>query len=380
MLKEDNELLTRIGPNARMGQLLRRYWWPVATSDKAGSKPVPTRALGEDLILFRDGTGKVGLVERSCPHRSASLEFGRVEKDGIRCFYHGWKFGTDGGCLDMPAEPENSPLKKQVKIRSYPTQEMAGLIFAYMGPAPVPLLPAYDLLVRDDMDRVVTQGLDRCNWLQRAENAADPCHSMALHASVYPSIALKRPDALYEKTWYGMRFSVQYEGQKLQNVFHQIVPSHTRRFGARVGDKRPAQYLHLRTPIDDYQTITYIIEAVETEGGRPGTLAIEDLRVMPPGEYDRVEDGWWGIASHDQDRAAQESQGVIADRTKETLGTSDRGIAMLRQMLLDGLKAIDAGEDPMGIIRDTGENNLIAFDAKKNFTDMDKDFSGKAVG
>jgi hypothetical protein len=177
-----------------------------------------------------------------------------------------------------------------------------------------------------------------------------------------------------------MRFAVQYEGQKLQNVFHQIVPSHTRRFGARVGDKRPAQYLHLRTPVDDYQTITYIIEAVETEGGRPGTIEVEDLRVMPPGEYDRVEDGWWGIASHDQDRAAQESQGVIADRTRETLATSDRGIAMLRQMLLDGLKAIDAGGDPMGIIRDTGQNNLIAFDAKKNFTDMDKDFSGKALG
>lgn len=379
MLAEDNELLTRIGPGTQMGAVLRRYWWPVAYSTNVKDKPVPTRVLGEDLILFRDGNGKLGLVDKACPHRSASLEFGRVEKDGIRCCYHGWKFAADGGCLDMPAEPENSPLKKQVKLKSYKTEEAAGLIFAYLGPDPVPLLPAYDLLVRDDMDRVVTAGLDRCNWLQRAENGADPCHSMALHASVYPSIALKRPDAVYEKTWYGMRFAIQYEGQKLQNVFHQIVPSHTRRFGARVGDKRPAQYLHLRTPVDDYHTITYIIEAVEAEGGRPGTIEVEQLRVTAPGEYDRVEDGWWGVASHDQDRMAQESQGVIADRTKEILATSDRGIAMLRQMLLDGIKAIDQGGDPVGVIRDAGQNNLIAFDAKKNFTDMDKTFSGEKI-
>ena len=379
MLHEDNDLLTRIGPDTRMGTLLRRYWWPVGYSQKVGAKPVPVRILGEDLILFRDGKGHVGLLDRACPHRRASLEFGRVEDKGIRCCYHGWLFDAGGKCLEMPAEPENSPLLERVKTRAYKTQELAGLIFAYMGPDPVPLLPAYDLLVRDDMDRVLTAGLDRCNWLQRAENAADPCHSMALHASVYPSIALKRPDVVYEKTWYGMRFSAQYDA-KLQNVFHQILPSHTRRFGARVGDRRPAQYLHLRVPLDDYQTITYIIEAVETDDGRPGKITTEDLRILPPGEYDRVEDGWWGIGSHDQDRVAQESQGVIADRTRETLATSDKGIAMLRQMLLDGIKAVDNGDDPMGIIRDAGQNNMIGFDSKKNFTDMDKNFSGEKVG
>jgi hypothetical protein len=202
---------------------------------------------------------------------------------------------------------------------------------------------------------------------------------MALHASVYPSIALKRPDVVYEKTWYGMRFAVQYE-DGLQNVFHQIMPSHTRRLGARAGSKRPAQYLHFRVPLDDYQTLTYIVEAVETEDGSPGTIETRAVRSVQPGEYQRVEDGWWGIPSRDQDRLAQESQGVIVDRARETLASSDRGVAMLRRMLLDDLAAIDKGGDPMGIIREPGKNEMIAFDAQKNFTDIDKDVADLKVG
>lgn len=380
MQHEDNELLTRIGPGTRMGNLLRRYWWPVGFSQKLADKPVPTRVLGEDLVMFRAGTGKIGLLDRACPHRSASLENGRVEEKGIRCCYHGWLFAADGQCLDMPAEPADTPLKNHVKAHAYKTQEAAGLIFAYMGPNPAPLLPAYDLLVRDDVDRVVRAGTDRCNWLQRAENGADPCHSMALHASVYPSIALKRPNVVYEKTWYGMRFSIKYEGE-FENVFHQIMPAHTRRLGARTVDKRPAQYLHFRVPIDDYVTQTYIIEAVETEDGKPGTIKTRGTRAVPQGAtHERIEDGWWGIASQDQDRVAQESQGVIVDRTKETLATSDQGIAMFRRMLRDDLVAIDGGADPMGILRDPDKNQMIEFDAKKNFTDIDQSHPGRKVG
>ncbi len=380
MQQEDNELLTRIGPGTRMGNLLRRYWWPVGFSQKLTDKPVPTRILGEDLVMFRDGTGKVGLLDRACPHRSASLENGRVEQNGLRCCYHGWLFATDGQCLDMPAEPADTPLMKNVKAHAYKTREAAGLVFAYMGPDPAPLLPAYDLLVRDDVDRVVRAGMDRCNWLQRAENGADPCHSMALHASVYPSIALKRPNVVYEKTWYGMRFAITYEGGS-ENVFHQIMPAHTRRLGARTVDKHPAQYLHFRVPIDDYVTQTYIIEAVETEDGKPGTITTRGSRSLPPGStHERIEDGWWGIASQDQDRVAQESQGVIVDRTKETLATSDQGIAIFRRMLRDDLAAIDRGMDPMGVMRDPGKNQMIEFDAKKNFTDIDESHPERKVG
>ncbi|HEY4134539.1 MAG TPA: Rieske 2Fe-2S domain-containing protein [Alphaproteobacteria bacterium] len=370
MKQEDNELLTRIGPGTRMGALLRRYWWPVGFTEKLADKPVPVRVLGEDLVMFRDGAGKVGLLERACPHRGTSLEHGRVEDKGLRCCYHGWLFNAGGQCLEMPAEPENSPFTQEMKTRAYKTQEAAGVIFAYLGPDPVPLLPAYDLLVREDMDRVVRAGMDNCNWLQRAENGADPCHSMALHASVYPSIALKRPSVVYEKTWYGLRFETQYEGGEFLNVYHHIVPAHTRRLGARAGYSHPAQFLHFRVPVDDYHTLTYIIEAVQTEDGKPGTLTTKGTRGLKPGEYQKIEDGWWGLASQDQDRIAQESQGVIADRTKESLASSDQGIAMFRRMLLDGLDAIDKGGDPMGVIRDRGQNHMIEFDAQKNFTDI----------
>jgi 5,5'-dehydrodivanillate O-demethylase len=127
-----NELLTRVGPGTRMGNLLRYYWWPVGFSQSLDKIPQPVRILGEDLILFRNAQGKVGLMDRFCAHRLASLEHGRVENDGIRCCYHGWLFGNDGQCLEMPAEPEDSRLHLEVKLKAYKTQEMGGLIFAYM--------------------------------------------------------------------------------------------------------------------------------------------------------------------------------------------------------------------------------------------------------
>ncbi|MFM2130011.1 MAG: hypothetical protein RL477_1557 [Pseudomonadota bacterium] len=375
MRQEDNELLTRVGPGTKMGVLLRRYWWPVGFTQGLTDEPVLTRLMGEDFVLFRDGQGRVGMVDKACPHRGTSLQYGRAEAAGLRCCYHGWLFDTAGCCLEMPAEPADSTLKNHIRVQAYPTQEAGGLIFAYLGPAPAPLLPAYDLLLREDVDRIVRAGVDRCNWLQRAENGADPAHSMALHAPVYPSIALKRPDVEYRETWYGMRFVIDYENGR-RNVFHQIMPAHTRRFGARAGYKHPAQYLHFRVPADDFETITYIIEAVQTDDGRPGTLETRPLRRHAPGEYTKVKDGWWGIASRDQDRIAQEGQGTIADRTKENLATSDKGIAMFRRFLFEGLAAIERGEDPMGVIRDPGKNAMIEFDAQKNFTDIEEEAAG----
>lgn len=377
MQQADNELLTRIGPGTRMGNLMRRYWWPVGFSQTLTDEPVPVRLLGEDLILFRTGTGRVGLIDRYCAHRRTTLEFGRVEQQGIRCCYHGWLYGADGQCLEMPAEEPGCPLVKEVKLASYKTQELGGLIFAYLGPEPAPLLPNYDLLVREDVDRTLSASYEHCNWLQRAENAVDKYHSMSLHAPVYPSIALKRPEEVaWEKTWYGFRMWAQYPG-KIKNVSHMIFPSHTRRYNARVGE-RPAHFLHLRVPVDDYKTITFYAKAVET-GGAKGTVRTEGFEESEPGVYKRVKDGWWNIGSHDQDRAAQEGQGVITDRTKEFLAPSDRGIVMLRKMLLESIEAIESGKDPFGLLRDPAQNVLVQFDAQKNFRDTDKDFSGKPV-
>ncbi len=375
MDRAENELLTRIGPGTRMGAVMRRYWWPVGFSQKVDKVPVPVRLLGEDLILFRTPSGKVGLIDRFCAHRLASLEHGRVEEGGIRCCYHGWLYDTSGQCTQMPCEPADSTLHKEVKLAGYKTQEMGGLIFAYMGPEPAPLLPNYDLLVREDMDRTLSAGYEYCSWLQRAENGVDKYHSMALHAPVYPSIALKRPeDVQWQPTWYGFRMSAKYPN-KAENVSHCIFPSHTRRYGARVGE-RPSHYLHLRVPVDDTTTITWYVRAQETENGRKGTVTSKEIEVPQRGVYERVEDGWWRLGSHDQDRAAQESQGEITDRTREFLATSDRGIVTLRKMLLDSVTAVEQGKDPFGLLRDPAMNNIVAFDAQKNFADTDKDFSG----
>ena len=380
MTREENEMLTRIGPGTRMGALLRRYWWPVGFSELVGTKePVPVRIMGEDLILFRMPSGKVGLVDRFCAHRLASLEHGRIEEGGIRCCYHGWLYDATGQCTQMPGEPADSCLHKEVKLAGYKTEEMGGLIFAYMGPDPAPLLPRYDLLVREDMDRTVSAGLEFCNWLQRAENGVDKYHSMALHAPVYPSIALKRPEEVrWEQTWYGFRQSARYPGKE-ENVSHCIFPSHTRRFNARVGEM-PSHYLHLRVPVDDTHTMTWYVRAVETKDGSKGKLKTSGFEEgVQPGVYNKVDDGWWRLSSHDQDRAAQESQGRITDRSREFLGTTDRGIVMLRKILFDSMDAIENGRDPFGLLRDPEKNKLVTFDAQKNFADTDKDFSGKPV-
>ena len=376
MDRAENELLTQIGPGTRMGNVMRRYWWPVGFSESVDKIPVPVRFFGEDLVLFRS-SGKVGLIDRYCAHRRASLELGRVEDGGIRCCYHGWVYDTTGQCTEMPAEPADSCLKNEVKVAAYKTQELGGLIFAYFGPDPAPLLPNYDLLVREDMDRTVSAGIEHCNWLQRAENSVDKYHSMSLHAPVYPSIALKRPEEVkWEQTWYGFRMSAQYSG-KIENVSHCIFPSHTRRYNARVGEM-PSHYLHLRVPMDDHDTMTFYVRAKETEGGRKGKLTTKkEIENFTRGVYERVEDGWWRLTSHEQDRAAQESQGIITDRTKEFLATSDRGIVLLRKLLLESVEAIEQGKEPFGLLRDPALNKIVLFDAQKSFVDTDKDFSGK---
>ena len=372
--EEQNRIFTQVGPRTPMGEVLRRYWWPVWFSEEVTDKPVPVRVLGEDLVLFRDGQGRVGLLDRHCSHRRSSLEFGRVEPDGIRCCYHGWLYDVEGKCLDTPAEAPGSTLKDKIQHLSYRTEEAGGLVFANLGPDPAPILPKFDLLFREDLDRSVWAMVDHCNWLQRAENAVDIFHSMALHAPVYPSIALQRPEAQWEDRWYGLRQEANYpNGSK--NVSHFIFPSHTQRMGARVGDTHVIQYLHLRLPVDDEKTLTFMLETTESEDSS-GLLETRGLKESERGVYERVEDGWWGVASADQDRAAQESQGVITDRTREHLGSSDRGLLIFRKMLEQSLKAVEAGKDPFGILRDPGGEEIIFLDSDKNFSDIDKDYSG----
>jgi 5,5'-dehydrodivanillate O-demethylase len=365
--REENEMLTRVGRGTPGGEMLRRYWWPVAFSEhiKEKGRPAKVRLLGEDLVVFRAGGGKLGLLGLHCSHRGTSLEFGRVEECGLRCCYHGWLYDLAGNCVEQPTEPEGSTFKDRIQHPAYKAEEIGGFVFAYLGPEPAPLLPRYDLFSREDGERHLGGGEDCCNWLQRAENSVDQTHLVALHAPEYPHMALKRPVIDWERREYGAKISMEVPGVTKPKFSHWIFPSHTRHTTARRG-RRPDHAIRFRVPMDDTKTMTFWLRFyphTEEERGKPFLLKTLGYDNDQPGVYDRVDDGWWGVASHDQDRVAQESQGLIYDRTTEHLGASDQGVIMLRNMLKESIDAVRDGRDPVWVLRDPRQNENIAFDA-----------------
>jgi 5,5'-dehydrodivanillate O-demethylase oxygenase subunit len=365
--RQENDLLTRVGRGTPCGEMLRRYWWPIGFSELVREKQSPTkvRLLGEDFVLFRDGARRLGLVELHCSHRGTSLEFGRVEDQGIRCCYHGWLYDVAGRCLEQPAEPAESTFKDRIQHPAYKSEEIAGFIFAYLGPDPAPLLPRYDLFLEENGERVIGAGTEYCNWLQRAENSVDQTHLVALHAPEYPQMALKRPEIGWQKTVYGAKITMHVPGISKPKHSHWVFPSHTRHTTARKG-RIPDHAIRFRVPTDDTTTKTFWLRFTpddEANRGRPLRLKTVGFEDDKPGIYTRVDDGWWGIASHDQDRVAQESQGEIYDRTREHLGASDEGVTLLRQTVKESIEAVRQGQDPFWILRSPEENNKISFDA-----------------
>jgi 5,5'-dehydrodivanillate O-demethylase len=365
--RQENDLLTSVGPGTPCGEMLRRYWWPIGFSELVTEKQTPTkvRLLGEDFVLFRDGALRLGLLELHCSHRGTSLEFGRVEDQGIRCCYHGWLYDVAGRCLEQPAEPAESTFKDRIQHPAYKVQEIAGFIFAYLGPDPAPLLPRYDLFLEENGERVIGAGTEYCNWLQRAENSVDQTHLVALHAPEYPQMALKRPEIGWHKTVYGAKITMHVPGVSKPKHSHWVFPSHTRHTTARK-DRVPDHAIRFRVPTDDTTTKTFWLRFTpndEANRGRPLRLKTVGFEDDKPGIYTRVDDGWWGIASHDQDRVAQESQGEIYDRTREHLGASDEGVILLRQTIKESIEAVRQGQDPFWILRSPEENNKITFDA-----------------
>ena len=183
LTQEENDFLTRVGPGTPAGEMLRRYWHPVAThKDLTEERPTKfVRVLGEDLVLFKDKSGRVGLIADKCPHRSASMVYGRVEERGISCAYHGWLYDCDGNILETPPE-RNDAVMKNIKIKSYPVQTFVGLHWAYLGPAPAPVIPHYDIWMRKDgVHSVQVRPVLDANWLQPMENSADSPHLEILH-------------------------------------------------------------------------------------------------------------------------------------------------------------------------------------------------------
>jgi 5,5'-dehydrodivanillate O-demethylase len=358
---QDNELLTRVGPGTPAGNMLRRYWWPVQFSDYIKDKPVKVRLLGEDFVVYRDGNGTVGMLDLRCCHRMTSLEFGRVEQNGLRCCYHGWLFDAEGKCLEQPAENQNSDYKDKVRQGAYAVQDVGGFIWAYIGPKPAPLLPHYDLLHRTDGQRVVSCSEDFCNWLQKAENGLDLSHLPFLHASVYPHMAFKTPSGYdFEERSYGYKCVLHIENVR-PRIIHFVFPAHTRVSTTPRRNEAISHDIRFRVPIDDTLTHSYVIRFYPKSDGKFEQVT-EGYMGKQPGTYQREENGYWNLPSREQDRAAQESQGPITDRTGEHLVASDRGIVLFRMKLRKAIEAVAEGRDPEGTIRDPALNTPILFE------------------
>lgn len=352
LTQQENELFTRVDRGSLGGELLRRYWWPVDFSEQVRQNPRRVRLLGEDFVLFRKPNEDLGLLDLQCTHRGASLEYGRVEAAGLRCAYHGWQYDVDGRCVDQPAEPEGSTFKDKVCQHAYHVREAGGLVFAYIGPEPVPQFLNLDIFRRRSGTRYVRSTPEFANWFQFAENLADPAHLPILHASGYPEIAMKRVELDYEPNAHGMRMVMRVPDVDRTYVQWFLFPAGIWVTTARVTDPvGPSHNMFVHTPIDNENTCIYHMQFVPAAGGDE-VVVTEGKGQLGRGEYVRVDDGWWGIDSYQEDRIVQESQGVVADRTQEHLATSDRGIVVFRNMMREAIAAVREGRDPVNVSRE----------------------------
>jgi 5,5'-dehydrodivanillate O-demethylase len=333
--KEANERLSQVGPGTPVGELLRRYWHPIATLGELLREPVlAVKLLGENLALYRTEAGELGLVSERCPHRGASLAYGIPEEDGLRCPYHGWKFSGTGHCLEQPAEPDDSTFKHRISIPAYPVQELGGLLFAYLGPEPVPLLPHWDVLVRDDLVRDVAYAHLPCNWLQIQENSLDPHHVDYLHNKL-TNYVLKRqgkPPARTERRTAKIAFQMfewgiskrrLWEGQNEDNsqewnVGHPMVFLNM----ALIGDQPPeGPNFQWRVPVDDEHTLYVWCNSRPREQNEPPQVSAD----VPAWDNAFQQDNGRLIIEtiSGQDMMAWVTQGALTDRTTERLGVSD---------------------------------------------------------
>ncbi len=340
-----------------MGELLRRYWMPIAPRleiDEKGKRQI--RLLGEDLVIFKDAKGQYGLVAEHCSHRGASLFYGKVEEDGIRCPYHGWKYDVNGRCLEQPSEPPDNKFRENICHPAYQVEELGGVLFGYLGPSPAPLLPRYDILAREDwVRRIELHPVLDCNWLQPMENAVDPAHLYWLHGYIGGARTERDERNDFEVFEYGL-YKYHYD-EKRTEVHPLIFPNVLR---------GPGNVAHFRIPMDDTHTgILYVLYTPTADAKPSGQKQVPYKYIGPIKEpYDDY--GFTRYRHHmrtfaSQDGMAWETQGPMADRTREHLCSSDKGVVMLRQLFRLQLEKIKKGEDPIGVIRDPAKNTLIEF-------------------
>jgi phthalate 4,5-dioxygenase oxygenase subunit len=405
LTREENEELCRIGPGTLMGNLMREYWVPAALSSElpaADSDPVRVLLLGERLIAFRDSTGKVGLLQNHCPHRGASLFFGRNEEAGLRCVYHGWKFDVAGNCVDMPNEPAESDFKSKVKAVAYPTQERNGIVWAYLGARQTPPpLPALEGNMLPEGEWNVTAIQRECNWFQGLEGDLDTSHFSFLHAgSMDPSTQQPGTFSYYMLTDRAPRYSVidtdfgamygafreTEDDRRYWRIANFLFPFWTMPPQGLLGHKVTARGW---VPMDDTHTMFIMSgprfrRAPQPDAERSPALNRANEGTAPAGPWNRMQpnttdwlgrfrlsanasndymidrdrqrrnagmDDFTGIQGiHLQDQAITESEGPIYDRSAEHLASSDMMIIRVRRRLLMAAHALaEQGVTPPGV-------------------------------
>ena len=370
---KQNKLLTEVGRGTPMGELMRRYWQPIGAAVDLESKWTKrVRLLGEDLVIFKDRQGRLGLIAEQCPHRRASFAHGIPTENGIRCPYHGWEYNAQGKCIHQPNEQDKCAFRDKVSTDAYPVQEMGGMLFAYMGPQPQPLLPRWDGFVAQGTIRIMGRTILPINWLQIMENSLDPVHTEWLHGHHYEflkeqegikvAISTRHLKIDFKEFEYGMTKHRLLEGHSEDGddwkVGHPIVFPNMLAVGN--GDEKSRYYsFQMRVPVDDTHTMHLWFNAyVPPQGVTVPRHLLEKVHTY---EVPFVDDkGEFIVDNVDgQDMMAWISQGVIADRSLENLGATDKGVVMYRRLLKREMQKVKAGIDPMGIVRDSARNERI---------------------
>ena len=359
--KEDEEL-THVGPGTPCGEYLRRFWQPVAISAELNDVPKHIRIMGEDLVVFRDGSGGVGLLELHCPHRGTSLEFAQISQKGIRCCYHGWLMDVDGKILETPGEPADSTLKERLRHGAYPVLEYKGLVFAYVGPPDKkPAFPIYDVF--EMPGRVPDAGdsfIQPCNWVQVKENSMDPAHLLFLH-TIGSEVQVAEEVA--------QDVQVASEWEYLETPIGMLYID-TRRIGDNAW-VRIADYMvptahqfppsgQLKKEEDFYGRPESVIWAVPVDDTNTMTMRLWHMpegkkRAPGPGFGQTADRPYEDRQRSPGDHDAQVGQRPIAIHGLEHLATSDRGIIMFRNLVRRGIRAVQNGEDPKGVAQRAGE-------------------------
>ena len=374
LTQQANDELTRVGPGTPMGELLRCYWYPVCFTRELDEFPIKkVKLLGETFAAYKTPAGQYGIAAERCPHRGASMVYGMVEDRGIRCGYHGWLFDRAGQCIEQPAEPAGSTFHEKICLKSGEAQAMGGLVWAYIGKKPAPLLPRYDGYVMDGV-RDVGHTLLPCSWLQTMENAVDPHHVEWLHHRYFDWLAqlngFEIPSAFtkvehvkvaFDPFEHGIIKRRLLKGQTEDNDDWKIGHPLVFPYCMWVGGNGTYQ-MQIRVPVDDDETWV----AFYTCHAPDGIEASKEAKVV---DYEipwRNDDGTF-ITDYieGQDIMAWVTQGHIADRTQEHLGTSDSGVIAMRKMYRESMALVAQGKDPVAVVRQPHERITLPLERSK---------------